>query len=95
MGKSAPNPVLTTIRYFREEYEAHIRDKKCPAGVCKDLITFFVIAENCNGCTLCARNCTVDAIDGKLHELHVINDDKCIRCGICLDVCNRDAVGVR
>jgi NADH-quinone oxidoreductase subunit F len=95
LGRTAPNPVLSTIRYFREEYEAHIKEKKCPAGICKDLITFFIIAENCNGCTLCARNCTVDAIDGKLHTLHVINDDKCIRCGICLDVCNRDAVGVR
>ena len=95
LGKTAPNPVLSTIRYFREEYEAHIRDKKCPAGICKDLITFFIIADNCNGCTLCAKNCTVDAISGDLHKLHTINDDKCIRCGICFDVCNRDAVGVR
>jgi len=95
LGKTAPNPVLSTIRYFRDEYDAHIRDKKCPAGICKDLITFFVIAENCNGCTLCARNCTENAISGELHQLHVINDDKCIRCGICFDVCNRDAVGVR
>ena len=87
--------MLTTIRYFRDEYEAHIRDKKCPAGICKDLITFFIIADKCNGCTLCAKNCTEDAIAGELHQLHVIDDDKCIRCGICLDVCNRDAVGVQ
>jgi NADH-quinone oxidoreductase subunit F len=95
LGKTSPNPVLSTIRYFRDEYDAHIRDKKCPAGICKDLITFFIIADKCNGCTLCAKNCTEDAIAGELHQLHVINDDKCIRCGICFDVCNRDAVGVQ
>ncbi|HEX9075095.1 MAG TPA: NADH-quinone oxidoreductase subunit NuoF, partial [Anaerolineae bacterium] len=95
LGKTAPNPVLSTIRYFREEYQAHIQDKKCPAGVCKDLITFYVIAENCNGCTLCARNCTEQAITGELHQLHVLDESKCIRCGICREVCNRDAIGVR
>ena len=95
LGKSAPNPVLSTIRYFPDEYKAHIVDKKCPAGVCKDLITFYVIAENCNGCTLCARNCTEQAITGELHQLHVIDEEKCIRCGICREVCNRDAIGVR
>jgi ferredoxin len=95
LGKTAPNPVLSTLRYFRDEYTAHIQDKKCPAGVCKDLITFYIIAENCNGCTLCARNCTEQAITGELHQLHVIDESKCIRCGICREVCNRDAVGVR
>ena len=95
LGKTAPNPILTTLRYFRDEYHAHIRDKKCVAGVCKDLITFFIIPDNCNGCTICAKNCTENAITGELHKLHVIDDDKCIRCGICLDVCNRDAVGVQ
>ncbi len=95
LGKTAPNPVLTTIRYFREEYDSHIRDKKCPAGICTDLITFFIIPENCNGCTICMKNCTENAIIGELHKLHVIDNDKCIRCGICLDVCNRDAVGVQ
>ncbi len=95
LGKTAPNPVLSTIRYFRDEYQAHIADKKCPAGVCKDLITFFVIAEKCNGCTLCARNCTEQAITGELHQLHTIDENKCIRCGICREVCNRDAIGVR
>jgi NADH-quinone oxidoreductase subunit F len=95
LGKSAPNPVLSTIRYFPDEYKAHIVDKQCPAGVCKDLITFYVIAENCNGCTLCARNCTEQAITGELHQLHAIDEGKCIRCGICREVCNRDAVGVR
>ncbi len=95
LGKTAPNPVLSTIRYFRDEYRAHITNKKCPAGVCKDLITFFVIAEKCNGCTLCARNCTEQAITGDLHALHAIDEGKCIRCGICREVCNRDAIGVR
>jgi ferredoxin len=95
LGKTAPNPVLSTLRYFRDEYTAHIQDKKCPAAVCKDLITFYIIAENCNGCTLCARNCTEQAITGELRQLHVIDESKCIRCGICREVCNRDAVGVR
>ena len=95
LGKTAPNPVLSTIRYFREEYEAHIKEQRCPAGVCKDLITFFIIAENCNGCTLCARNCPEDAISGAKGELHVIDVEKCVRCGICREVCNRDAVAVR
>ncbi len=95
LGRSAPNPVLSTIRYFRDEYQAHIQEKKCPAGVCKDLITFYIIADKCNGCTLCARNCTEQAISGELHQLHTIDSDKCIRCGICREVCNRDAVGVR
>jgi Pyruvate/2-oxoacid:ferredoxin oxidoreductase delta subunit len=94
LGKTAPNPVLSTIRYFRDEYAAHIQDRTCPAGVCKDLITFFIIADKCNGCTLCARNCTEQAISGELHQLHTIDTDKCIRCGICREVCNRDAVGV-
>ena len=94
LGKSAPNPVLSTIRYFPDEYKAHIVDKKCPAGVCKDLITFYVIAENCNGCTLCARNCTEQAITGELHQLHVIDEVKCIRCGICMQVCNFNAIEI-
>ncbi|MBI5029394.1 MAG: NADH-quinone oxidoreductase subunit NuoF [Chloroflexi bacterium] len=95
LGRTAPNPVLSTIRYFQDEYKAHIEDKKCPAGVCKDLITFYIIAEKCNGCTLCARNCTEQAIAGELHQLHSIDEGKCIRCGICREVCTRDAVGVR
>ncbi len=95
LGRTAPNPVLSTIRYFRDEYQAHISDKQCPAGVCKDLITFYVIAEKCNGCTLCARNCTEQAITGELHQLHTLDEGKCIRCGICREVCTRDAIGVR
>jgi NADH-quinone oxidoreductase subunit F len=95
LGKTAPNPVLSTIRYFRDEYEAHIKEHRCPAGVCKALITFFIIAENCNGCTLCARNCPEDAISGAKGEVHVIDVNKCVRCGICREVCNRNAVAVR
>jgi NADH-quinone oxidoreductase subunit F len=95
LGRTAPNPVLSTIRYFRDEYEAHIKEKKCPAGVCKSLITYYIIADKCNGCTLCARNCTEDSISGELHKLHIIDEDKCARCGVCREVCTHDAVAVR
>jgi NADH:ubiquinone oxidoreductase subunit F (NADH-binding)/(2Fe-2S) ferredoxin/Pyruvate/2-oxoacid:ferredoxin oxidoreductase delta subunit len=92
LGKSAPNPVLSTIRYFREEYDAHIRDKTCPAGVCRDLITFSIDADLCTGCTLCAQRCPQQAISGERKEPHVIDDALCIRCGVCRDVCPKDAV---
>jgi NADH:ubiquinone oxidoreductase subunit F (NADH-binding)/(2Fe-2S) ferredoxin/Pyruvate/2-oxoacid:ferredoxin oxidoreductase delta subunit len=92
LGKSAPNPVLSTIRYFRDEYDAHIREKKCPAGVCRALITFSIDPELCKGCTLCAQRCPQEAISGERKELHVIDDSLCIRCGICRDVCPSDAV---
>jgi NADH:ubiquinone oxidoreductase subunit F (NADH-binding)/(2Fe-2S) ferredoxin/Pyruvate/2-oxoacid:ferredoxin oxidoreductase delta subunit len=95
LGQTAPNPVLTTIRYFREEYEAHIRDKNCPAGVCKELITFYVIPEQCPGCGLCARYCAEDAITGEKGKPYVIDEEKCVRCGVCREVCNFDAVKVR
>ena len=95
LGKTAPNPVLSTIRYFRDEYDAHIKEQRCPAGVCKALITFYIIAENCNGCTLCMRNCPEDAIVGTKGGVHVIDQEKCVRCGICREVCNRNAVMVR
>jgi NADH:ubiquinone oxidoreductase subunit F (NADH-binding)/(2Fe-2S) ferredoxin len=94
LGRTAPNPVLTTIRYFRDEYEAHIKDKRCPAGVCTDLIRYFIIPENCTGCMVCLRNCPEEAISGEKQEVHVIDQDKCIRCGICREVCKFDAVGV-
>jgi NADH-quinone oxidoreductase subunit F len=94
LGQTAPNPVLTTLRYFRKEYEEHIFDKKCRAGKCRDLCTF-EINDKCVGCTLCARNCPVDCITGKAKELHVIEQDKCIRCGVCRDVCKFDAVIVK
>jgi NADH:ubiquinone oxidoreductase subunit F (NADH-binding)/(2Fe-2S) ferredoxin/Pyruvate/2-oxoacid:ferredoxin oxidoreductase delta subunit len=95
LGQTAPNPLLTTIRYFRDEYEAHIHDKRCPAGVCKELITYYIIPEECPGCGVCLRACPEDAITGDKKVPHVINEDKCIRCGICREVCNFDAIGVR
>lgn len=94
LGQTAPNPVLTTIRYFRDEYEAHIFDKKCPAKVCKGLITYSIIAENCNGCMVCLRECTSNAITGAKKELHHINEELCTRCGVCKEVCKFDAVAV-
>ena len=95
LGQTAPNPVLTTIRYFREEYEAHIRDKTCPAGACKGLITFYIVAEKCPGCGVCARFCSSDAITGEKGQPYVIDFDKCARCGVCREVCKFDAVLVK
>jgi NADH-quinone oxidoreductase subunit F len=95
LGQTAPNPVLTTIRYFREEYEAHIFDKKCPAKVCKGLISYSIIPEKCEGCLICLRNCTSNAITGAKREVHIINPELCTRCGVCLNVCKFDAVEVR
>ena len=92
LGKTAPNPVLSTIKYFRSEYEAHI-DKRCPTGKCKALITYSV-TDDCIGCTLCARHCPVDAIEYKPYEKHEIDDEKCIRCGTCKNICPADAVKV-
>ena len=92
LGKSAANPVLTAIRYFRDEYEVHIREKKCPAGVCKELIEYGIDKEKCNGCTLCARKCPTDAISGEQKQVHTIDTSKCIKCGICYEVCRFDAV---
>jgi len=92
LGQTAPNPVLTTIRYFRDEYIAHIKDKKCPAGVCTALLKFEIIPEKCIGCTACARKCPVKAIEGKVKEKHVIIQEKCIKCGACYDACRFDAV---
>ncbi|HHW42140.1 MAG TPA: NADH-quinone oxidoreductase subunit NuoF [Syntrophomonadaceae bacterium] len=87
LGQSAPNPVLTTIRYFREEYEAHIRDHRCPAQQCRALITYRIDPERCRGCGSCARKCPVRCISGKKKEPHVINQSQCIKCGTCLETC--------
>jgi len=95
LGKDAPNPVLSTIRYFRDEYEAHISSGTCPAGQCEALIKYTINPENCVGCTICAKNCPTDAITGTVREVHVIDDGKCIRCGVCRDVCKFNAVEVK
>ena len=92
LGQTAPNPVLTTLKYFRNEYEAHIRDKKCPAGVCQALIKYEILADKCTGCTRCARNCPTNAISGKVKEPHVIDQEKCIKCGTCFEKCKFAAI---
>jgi NADH:ubiquinone oxidoreductase subunit F (NADH-binding)/NAD-dependent dihydropyrimidine dehydrogenase PreA subunit len=94
LGNTAPNPVLTTLRYFRDEYLAHIRDKRCPAGVCKALIRYSILPDKCTGCMACAKNCPVSCISGERKKLHVIDQQRCIKCGMCYSVCNYDAVRV-
>ena len=92
LGQTAPNPVLSTLRYFRDEYEAHIKEKKCPAGVCKSLINFYIDPDKCKGCTLCARNCPANAIKGEVRNPHVIDIEKCVKCGTCMDNCKFGAI---
>jgi NADP-reducing hydrogenase subunit HndC len=92
LGQTLPNPVLSTLRYFRDEYEQHIKYKKCPAGVCKALVKYFIDEEKCTGCMLCAKNCPQDAIAGKRKEPHTIDQDKCIKCNMCYEVCKFNAV---
>ncbi|RFZ80057.1 NADH-quinone oxidoreductase subunit NuoF [Lacrimispora amygdalina] len=92
LGQTAPNPVLSTLKYFRDEYNAHIYDKKCPAGVCKALLSYYIDADKCKGCTLCARNCPANAITGSVKNLHVIDPEKCIKCGVCMEKCKFGAV---
>ena len=92
LGQTAPNPVLTTIRYFRNEYEAHINEKKCPAKECVDLLTYSIDAEKCRGCTLCAKKCPAKAISGAVKEAHIIDDNICIRCGQCVNSCRFGAI---
>jgi NADH-quinone oxidoreductase subunit F len=94
LGNTAPNPVLTTIRYFRDEYEVHINQKKCPGGVCKALIKYSIDPEKCTGCGACLKVCTAEAVTGELKQPHVIDPKKCIKCGACYEACKFDAVVV-
>ncbi len=92
LGQTAPNPVLTTIKYYRDEYEAHIKEKRCPAGECIDLLTYSINAEKCKGCSLCSKKCPVGAISGEIKKPYVINSEKCIKCGQCMESCRFGAV---
>ena len=92
LGQTAPNPVLSTLRYFRDEYVAHIVDKKCPAGACKNLVQYKIVEDKCKGCTLCARNCPANAISGTVRNPHVIDSAKCVKCGVCMSNCKFGAI---
>jgi len=95
LGQTAPNPVLSTLRWFREEYEAHVYDRKCPAGVCKGLLKYSIDTQACRGCTLCAKRCPVGAIMGARKSPHYVVQEKCVRCGTCVEVCPVGAVSVQ
>ena len=94
LGATAPNPVLTTLNYFKDEYIAHITENKCPAGVCKSLIRYDIDSQKCTGCGVCKKRCPQEAISGEKKKVHEISQEKCIKCGICFDSCKFDAVEV-
>ena len=95
LGQGAPNPIESTLKHFRSEYEAHIREKRCPAKVCRSLIRYEIIPAACTGCTVCARNCPTNAISSERRQTHIIDPDTCIRCGICMQVCNFNAIEIK
>ena len=92
LGQTAPNPVLSTLDNFWDEYEAHVKEKRCPSGACKSLVSYYVVADQCKGCTLCARACPAEAISGKVKEPHVIDQEKCVKCGACMTACKFGAI---
>jgi NADP-reducing hydrogenase subunit HndC len=92
LGQTAPNPVLSTLEHFRDEYVAHVTEKRCPAGVCKELLRYFIIADKCTGCTACSRVCPTNAISGEVKKVHEIDQDKCIKCGACMERCRFGAI---
>jgi len=92
LGQTAPNPVLSTLRYFRDEYLAHVIDKKCPAGVCKELMSYEILPDECVGCTVCTKSCPTVAISGERKEPHVIDQSICIKCGVCVEKCKFSAI---
>jgi NADP-reducing hydrogenase subunit HndC len=92
LGQTAPNPVLSTLRYFKDEYIAHVVDKKCPAGVCKNLLQYKIVADKCRGCSLCSKKCPVGCISGEIKKPFVIDQSKCIKCGTCMDTCKFGAI---
>jgi len=92
LGQTAPNPVLSTLRYFRDEYEAHVKEHRCPAGVCRAMLKYYIIPDKCKGCSLCSKKCPVGAISGEVKKPFVIDQSKCIKCGVCMDTCKFAAI---